>query len=103
MSQKKRDLIKYFGDNNPGGISAISILADIPDMRDDMFDFMYKYGLIGSRLWDLYKNVCGKDNKKIVHVIEKLKNTRYPFSVVEYSSAEKKDIYVLKYLDRFVK
>lgn len=93
---------QYFEDLNPGGRKAVSILYSQSVMTEDMVMFMKKYSLRGSRLWDLYKNVCNQDTDTFVKTLKKIKNASDPYTIKQYSLLEEKTLTVLPYLDRYM-
>lgn len=94
-------LMEFFQDGNPGAMTALSVLYYYKQMKPNMIDFMRSHNIKGTRLWDIYKNVCSMDDNKFISTMNELVFSKDPFSVSVYSDLEEKEVNVLCFIDRF--
>jgi len=55
---------------NPGALNVIAQLSAHPDGASIIL-CLDKMGITGSRIWVLYKDLCGQDIRKMIEMLEK--------------------------------
>ena len=87
LADNNTDAIMKLVEGNPGAISAIMACMNIHDSvdKDSMLGVLSvplsldEYGIYGSRIWILYKDVCGQNPVKMITLFRAIQLGIYPF------------------------
>jgi hypothetical protein len=95
----RETLCRELGDGNPGGETVAKQLMNCSRLSNGMILWMKGNGMMGSRLWCLYKYVCDQNLDMTYVLLKTLQNTEDPKSVRIWISQEKCVLSVIDFLE----